>query len=85
MKKIIIIFLLVFVGGLIWFTSSQVTSNNIIKNIQIDGVDEVEKGLVTIKVNGQYYDYKYEFVEGFKTYEERQANGEDLTDFKVIK
>lgn len=78
MKKmcivIITIMFLIVLCFTVWKVAEMVTSNNIIKNIQIDGVDEIEKGIVTIKLNDNYYNYKYEFIEGFKTYEERQAD-----------
>lgn len=69
MKKICIIIILVVLCFVVWKVAEVVTINN----IQIDAVDELERGTVTIKVNGQYYDYKYEFLEDFKTFEERQA------------
>lgn len=30
-----------------------------INSIRIDGLEEVDKGIVTIEVFGQYYDYEY--------------------------
>lgn len=73
MKKLItIIFLIAFVIGLC-FIVWNIAKNHVLNNIQVDAVDEVAKGIVTIKIDGQYFDYAYEYVEGFKTYEERQA------------
>ena len=39
------------------------TKEILIKNIKIDAVDEVDKGIVTLDINGQLYDYEYEYIE----------------------
>ena len=39
------------------------TEKILIKNIKVDAVDEVDKGVVTLDVNGQLYDYEYEYIE----------------------
>ena len=39
------------------------TEKILIKNIKVDAVDEVDKGIVTLNINGQLYDYKYEYIE----------------------
>ena len=36
------------------------TKKILIKNIKVDAVD---KGVVTLDINGQLYDYKYEYIE----------------------
>ena len=39
------------------------TEKILIKNIKVDAVDEVDKGVVTLDINGQLYDYGYEYIE----------------------
>lgn len=39
------------------------TERILIKNIKVDAVDEVDKGVVTLDINGQLYDYEYEYIE----------------------
>ena len=39
------------------------TEKILIKNIKVDAVDEVDKGIVTLDINGQLYDYEYEYIE----------------------
>ena len=39
------------------------TEKILIKNIKVDAVDEVNKGVVTLDINGQLYDYEYEYIE----------------------
>ena len=39
------------------------TEKMLIKNIKVDAVDEVDKGVVTLDINGQLYDYEYEYIE----------------------
>ena len=39
------------------------TEKILIKNIKVDAVDEVGKGVVTLDINGQLYDYEYEYIE----------------------
>lgn len=39
------------------------TEKILIKNIKVDAVDEVDKGVVTLDINGQLYDYEYECIE----------------------
>lgn len=44
------------------------TEKILIKNIKVDAVDEVDKGVVTLDINGQLYDYKYEYIEIDKSF-----------------
>ena len=39
------------------------TEKILIRNIKVDAVDEVDKGVVTLDINGQLYDYEYEYIE----------------------
>lgn len=39
------------------------TEKILIKNIKVDAVDEVDRGIVTLDINGQLYDYEYEYIE----------------------
>ena len=39
------------------------TEKILIKNIKVDAVDEADKGVVTLDINGQLYDYEYEYIE----------------------
>ena len=39
------------------------TEKILIKNIKVDTVDEVDRGIVTLDINGQLYDYKYKYIE----------------------
>lgn len=39
------------------------TEKILIKNIKVDAVNEVDKGVVTLDINGQLYDYEYEYIE----------------------
>lgn len=39
------------------------TEKILIKNIKVDAVDEVDKGVVTLDIHGQLYDYEYEYIE----------------------
>lgn len=32
-----------------------------IKNIQIDGVNELDNGIITLKIWNNYFDYEYEY------------------------
>lgn len=44
------------------------TEKILIKNIKVDVVDEVDKGVVTLDINGQLYDYEYEYIEIDKSF-----------------
>ena len=44
------------------------TEKILIKNIKVDAVDEVDKGIVTLDINGQLYDYEYEYIEIDKSF-----------------
>ena len=44
------------------------TEKILIKNIKVDAVDEVDKGVVTLDINGQLYDYEYEYIEIDKSF-----------------
>ena len=90
MKKIcivlVVIGLVVFTWFFKWTVIREITRAEIINNIKVDAVDEVEKGIVTLEINGQYYDYEYEYKEGFKTVQDRIDNGEDVSNWaEVIK
>lgn len=52
MKKFIIFVIGLFVGVVLGITLT-------IKTIQIDGVNELENGVITIKVFNNYFDYEY--------------------------
>lgn len=56
MKKFIIFVLGLFVGVVLGITLT-------IKTIQIDGVNELDNGVITIKVFNNYFDYEYEYNE----------------------
>lgn len=56
MKKFIIFVLGLFVGVVLGITLT-------IKTIQIDGVNELDNGVITIKVFNNYFDYKYKYNE----------------------
>lgn len=34
-----------------------------IKTIQVDGVNELDNGIITLKIFNNYYDYEYEYNE----------------------
>lgn len=52
MKKFIIFVIGLFVGVVLGIALT-------IKTIQIDGVNELENGVITIKVFNNYFDYEY--------------------------
>jgi hypothetical protein len=52
MKKFIIFVIGLFVGVVLGITLT-------IKTIQIDGVNELDNGVITIKVFNNYFDYEY--------------------------
>ena len=56
-----------------------------IKNIQIDGVNETENGVITIKLFNQYFDYKYNYNE-VKQYRIHsiESNKEELDNATII-
>lgn len=56
MKKFIIFVIGLFVGVVLGITLT-------IKTIQIDGVNELANGVITIKVFNNYFDYQYEYNE----------------------
>jgi hypothetical protein len=56
MKKFIIFVIGLFVGVVLGITLT-------IKTIQIDGVNELDNGVITIKVFNNYFDYEYEYNE----------------------
>lgn len=64
MKKFLILIFLVFIisvieGFYIYKIATKMSTAKIIQNIEVDGVDEVDKGIITLKINGEYYDYNY--------------------------
>ena len=64
----------------------EITTAKIIRAIEVDGVNEVDNGIITLKINGKFYDYKYEYNENFKTLQERINNGENVSEWvKIIK
>lgn len=67
MKKICvvlgIIVLMVATGFATFKITSEIIGAKIIQEIEVDGVDEVDNGIITLKINGQYYDYEYEYTE----------------------
>lgn len=90
MKKIIIVLVLiglvVAVGVTSFKVATDITRAKIIQEIKVDGVDEVDKGIITLEIDGQYYDYEYEYKEGFETIQDRIDNGEDISNWaEVIK
>ena len=44
------------------------TEKILIKDIKVDAVDEVDKGVVTLDINGQLYNYEYEYIEIDKSF-----------------
>lgn len=40
-----------------------ITKNYILNTIKVDAVDELDHGIVTLKVGNDYVDYYYEYVE----------------------
>ena len=64
----------------------EITTAKIIRAIEVDSVNEVDNGIITLKINGKFYDYEYEFDENFKTLQERINNGENVSEWvKIIK
>lgn len=53
MKRIIIC-ILIFIMGI------AIGAMTIFRNIEIDGVNELDSGVITIKCLGHYFDYYYE-------------------------
>ena len=45
-----------------------ITKNYILNTIQVDAVDELDHGIVTLKVGNDYVNYYYEYVEINKTF-----------------
>lgn len=43
--------------------TATATEKILIKNIKVDAVDEVDRGIVTLDINGQLYDYEYKYIE----------------------
>lgn len=88
MKKIIIVLvligLIVTVGVTSFKVATDITRVKIIQNIEVVGVDEVDNGIITLKIDGQYYDYEYEYIEGFLTIQDRINNGEDISEWAEI-
>lgn len=56
MKKYIFLVIGLFVGVMLGITVT-------IKNIQIDGVNELDNGIITLKIWNNYFDYEYEYNE----------------------
>lgn len=68
------------------FVTYEITTAKIIRAIEVDGVNEVDNGIITLKINGKFYDYEYEYNENFKTLQERINNGENISEWvKIIK
>lgn len=90
MKKICIVLVLIGLVVFTWFFKwtviREITRAEIINNIKVDAVDEVDNGIITLEINGQYYDYEYEYNEEFKTVQDRIDNGENVNEWaEVIK
>lgn len=62
----------------------EITTAKIIRAIEVDSVDEVDNGIITLKIDGQYYDYEYEYNANFKTLQERINNGENVSEWVKI-
>ena len=88
MKKIIIVLvligLIVTVGVTSFKVATDITRAKIIQEIEVDAVDEVDKGIVTLKIDGQYYDFEYEYNEEFETVQDRIDNGENISEWAEI-
>lgn len=88
MKKLcivlVIIGLLIITGVLSYLKACEITRAKIIKDIEVVGVDEVDNGIITLKIDGDFYDYKYEYIEGFLTIQDRINNGEDISEWAEI-
>ena len=62
MKKIVIVLGIAVLAGIAGFKAgTEITRAKIIEELEVDGVDEVDKGIITLKIDGQYYDYEYEY------------------------
>ena len=90
MKKLcivlVIIGLLIITGVLSYLKACEITTAKIIRAIEVDSVNEVDNGIITLKINGKFYDYEYEYNENFKTLQERISNGENVSEWvKIIK
>lgn len=59
-------------------TGKNMGEKNVLENIEIDGVNEVENGIITIKYGEKYLDYKYEYNE-VKRIVGIEYNGKKLT------
>lgn len=85
MKKICIILILMVITEIISFkAASDITRAKIIQDIEVVGVDEVDNGIITLKIDGDFYDYEYEYIEGFLTIQDRINNGEDISEWAEI-
>lgn len=62
----------------------EITRAKIIQGIEVVGVDEVDNGIITLKIDGDFYDYEYEYIEGFLTIQDRINNGEDISEWAEI-
>lgn len=56
MKKYIFLVIGLFVGVVLGITLT-------IKTIQVDGVNELDNGIITLKIWNNYFDYEYEYNE----------------------
>lgn len=88
MKKLcivlVIIGLLIITGVLSYLKTQEITRAKIIQSIEVVGVDEVDNGIITLKIDGDFYDYEYEYIEGFLTIQDRINNGEDISEWAEI-
>ncbi len=84
MKKICILLVIIIVGVLSSVITKNITRAKIIQNIEVMGVDEVDNGIITLKIDGDFYDYEYEYIEGFLTIQDRINNGEDISEWAEI-
>lgn len=64
MNKIKIIILLI----VAIVVTAIATEKILIKNIKVNAIDKIDKGIITLDVNGQLYNYEYEYIENDKSF-----------------
>ena len=92
MKKICIVLVIIgllIIAGVLGYLKAceknqEITRAKIIQSIEVVGVDEVDNGIITLKIDGDFYDYEYEYIEGFLTIQDRINNGEDISEWAEI-
>lgn len=60
-RKYIIIVLLVILIFNLWIISLNSYKNYLIENIKIDGINEGYEGQVVLNIDGEYYEYNYNY------------------------